>query len=212
MIFKDIKTIFVHIPKTGGTTITSGILSSLDSEFGMHKLFSVYKKNNVTGRKRDRAHITALDYKKKVKDFDNYWKFTIIRNPFEQILSLYKQLTYMNLNVNKRFEPYKTMSFEEFIMSDDPEFSMIGNSRLINQKKFITDEKGNIIVDKIYIYKDFNSVCNELNKKLNVNIDSSVFHRKTFEKDNYNPDMIERVLDKFGHVYGFYKEVKNGLL
>lgn len=67
-IFEKNKSIFIHIPKTGGT--------------------SVIKKYDPTFL--DFKHYDLLYYKDLLKDkFDNYSIFSIVRNPYERILSYF---------------------------------------------------------------------------------------------------------------------------
>lgn len=60
------KVIFVHIPKTGGTSIRMSLK-------GMHLL---------------KQHRT-MDEVPEWCDIDDYFKFTFVRNPWDRILSLY---------------------------------------------------------------------------------------------------------------------------
>ena len=72
MINHKHKFLFIHIPRTGG--------SSLESQFN-------YKEN-----KEKNKHWTLSDWKKTLDPeiFDQYFKFTFIRNPWDSIISKYK--------------------------------------------------------------------------------------------------------------------------
>ena len=66
MINHKHKFIFIHINKCGGTSID--------------KVFSG----------KFRGHKKAFDYKKlNPKEFENYFKFTFVRNPWDRVVSFY---------------------------------------------------------------------------------------------------------------------------
>ena len=67
MISHTHKCIFVHIPKTGGTSVES-----------------VLRKDKSKGS----DHHLLLNYSKK-KEFNHYFKFTVVRNTYERVWSLY---------------------------------------------------------------------------------------------------------------------------
>ena len=75
MISKNHKVLFYHIPRTGGSTIEA-LFVNYDYSFIDHK----YK------------HPSLVDFKKKYsKEWDEYFKFTIVRNPYEWVRSLYSE-------------------------------------------------------------------------------------------------------------------------
>lgn len=217
MIFPEKKVIFVHIPKTGGTTVTFSMASQIYNSHYINEckenkskfLTWIYNKHNVSDRKIRKAHLSAIEYKENVKDFDKYWKFTIIRNPFDQISSLFNQLKMMNVEINKRFLPYKKMNFEEYVLNDG-KFSIKGDDQLIDQKKMIThDDK--IIVDNIYLYDDYNSCVKSIKSKCDLTVNVDLKLRETKTKNLYNPEMVNKVLDLYGDTYELYRKVKNDI-
>ena len=64
----DNKIVFIHIPRTGGTSIKSAL--------NLHD--KIYKE--------DVYHMSANDIPKECED---YFKFTFVRNPFDRFVSLY---------------------------------------------------------------------------------------------------------------------------
>ena len=69
------KLLFVHIPKTGGTTIERE-MDCVCSSKGY-------------GVKAGKAmqHYTCNEYHKNVPFTDDYWKFSIVRNPYSRFIS-----------------------------------------------------------------------------------------------------------------------------
>ena len=77
MISHKYKCIFVHIPKTGGTSIENVLGDSADQP--------------VSGGS---AHDPITHYKEKYSEhFDQYFKFSIVRNPWDRTLSIFNYLS-----------------------------------------------------------------------------------------------------------------------
>jgi hypothetical protein len=73
MILKEKKIIFVHAPRTSGTSIEKSILQG--------KLVPDYMK-----------HLRASQFRKMFQnDWDKFYKFTIVRNPWDRVISMYHQ-------------------------------------------------------------------------------------------------------------------------
>ena len=73
MILKEKKIIFVHAPRTSGTSIEKSILNG--------KLVPDTMK-----------HLRASQFKKMFnEEWDKFYKFTIVRNPWDRIISMYHQ-------------------------------------------------------------------------------------------------------------------------
>lgn len=80
------KIIFVHIPKCGGTSVES-FFDMRNKESLYDDLSSDINKNGVT---YSLQHLTPNFIKELIPDvYDDYIKFTIIRNPYERVLSEY---------------------------------------------------------------------------------------------------------------------------
>lgn len=214
MRFPAINTLHIHVPKTGGTTITNAILRKLyPKKANNSSIPSLYhdKELSVVNKVVNKAHVFASEYRGAMgfKEYNRHYTFALTRNPFEQIRSLYSQLTYMNIEQNPRFIPYKTMTFEEFVMGDG-ENSMVGNDDLIDQLKYITDTDGKtIIVDDVFPFDHYRKVLAILEKKLGLPISANKVFRKTNNVgDCYTPEMASRVVDLYGHVYELHKKIK----
>lgn len=91
MVSHSHQLIFTHIPKTGGTSIRS--------LFGNQ---GIYAKN----------HLETLPFIDN-KEFKNYYKFTIVRNPWDRLVSLF----FWKINIKKRRKILKHVTFEQFILN-----------------------------------------------------------------------------------------------
>ena len=116
LISHEYKFIFIHIGKTGGTSIEKVLCEYLKKDFKETK-----KDNDGNWWK----HIWAKGMKKKVGEtiWDDYFTFAFVRNPYDMILSLYSMYTqypeYTNPQVHPDlYHPWNQYeNFEDFILS-----------------------------------------------------------------------------------------------
>ena len=93
-LFRDINTLYIHVPKTGGVSIDFFLAkySSIDYYAGDNTICSY-------------EHYTPNMLKSIISDYDNLIKFATFRNPYDRIVSLYHWSGYD-----------KELSFNEFII------------------------------------------------------------------------------------------------
>lgn len=73
MISHEYKCIFIHIPRTGGTSVEKAVCGK--------NWWLIDKKTK---------HLTASESKKKYKQYwEDYFKFSFVRNPWDRTISLY---------------------------------------------------------------------------------------------------------------------------
>lgn len=138
------KFIFIHIPKTGGTSITKFLYPNFSDE----RLRTYSKK-----------HFYISDYiKEGVVNLDEFFKFAFVRNPYERALSHYFYLAV------DRLEPrYKITysSFYDFARKID-----IKCRYSQPQADCLLDEKGKLCVDFVgkfeNLQEDFNFICDKI--------------------------------------------------
>ncbi|MBD3413397.1 MAG: hypothetical protein GF421_03075 [Candidatus Aminicenantes bacterium] len=183
MISHKFKCIFIHIPKTGGTSVEK----SLWTDFSRKNLFG---RPNFT-QTGVLHHLKAIHVQQKVGEdiFKKYFKYTFVRNPWSRVLSQY----FYTIQVRKDFQRMlgisKDSSFKDYVRSlqkvnfngspfrfveiffnNIPYMKHLSFSKLHThwekQNKFIIDEHGNQLVDFIgrfeNLQEDFNQVCDRL--------------------------------------------------
>ncbi|WP_136810830.1 sulfotransferase family 2 domain-containing protein [Desulfosediminicola flagellatus] len=178
MISHTHKCIFIHIPKTAGTSLTS-ILSDPQCNNKTTQLFLPFKPGD---NKFDPPppHFRAYDYVKydhiTTELFHSYFKFAFVRNPWDRIVSEYKY----------RLHAHR-YSFKKFLFEHFPKPSWNDKyCHVIPQYDFLHDENGNLLVDFIgrfeNIQDDFTYVCDQLNIKLKIlphrNKSTSIFQKR----------------------------------
>jgi len=192
------KFIFVHVPKTGGTSIRS-VLGSLDRKDAMTiKLPFLTKKKMLLNE-----HLTALEIKNIVLPsvWDTTFKFAFVRNPWSVMLSHYLYFK-TNPGGSVLAKKAKSLSFNQYI---DWYFNFDGLHRFKNGFSDFLRISGKDALDFIgkqeFMDKDFSKVCDLLNiakiklprknvtkhKHYRVYYDSNSIKivKRAFERDNY---------------------------
>ena len=167
MIIDQYKAIFIHIPKNAGTSI--------------EKYFV-----NGSVRIQPEKHADIYEIKKKFKNsYNNYRKFTIIRNPYDKMVSWY---FYLKRNLG---ENHNVIEFNEWIKdpskfwhADDP------ISFLKPQCKWIDDT---------VVLLKFENLNKELNEFFNKEIDLPVTNKSNHEHylEYYDKTSLDIIYDRY---------------
>lgn len=167
MISHEHNCVFVHIPKTGGTSVEVALQGR--------------------GEKESIKHRTALQY---CDIWDDYFKFTIVRNPWDLMVSWWKWRT-----------RHKQLSFPDFIKKQKD--LIPGNVYFkpgLTCFDFISDGDGNILVDKICRFEnlqgDFDDVCEAIGVP-QQKLPHTNKTKRTHYSDYYDDEIRELVADKF---------------
>ena len=152
-IYNNIGCLFVHVPKTAGTSIEKC-------------LQEVNDKQQVVG-----GHSTcdAL-IKHKTKDFSNLFTFTIVRNPWDRLVSAYLYMHKMGTSDilgNSEIKKYKT--FDSFVAEYCNEKTINENMHLKPQHLFLC-VNGKLAVDYWGKYEELEHSWKVICKKINKNI------------------------------------------
>lgn len=136
MILPDKKLLFIHIPKTAGSSIAAALFQNEQIEYRTYiKLPEKVQQKYMAGL--DLKHAPAFVYKSKLDNYDDYYKFAIIRCPYERFYSQYNW--YINHAKNISME-----NFASLIKSKESRQSY-------SQKYYVTEENSNkIIVNDIF--------------------------------------------------------------
>ena len=137
--FNDPLIVFVHVPKTGGTSLEHWIENSLP-------IPSKWKYKNIN-------HLSFEEIKsisKRRIDLDKHYKFSIVRNPYDRAYSLFQQLSRTH-NLN---------NFEEIFQKHRLHHPHIGY--LDTMTNYL---KGG--VDYAFKYENFPQIIDHLKQKFN---------------------------------------------
>lgn len=144
MINHEHKFIFIHIGKTGGSSIEHALNPSVQIASGIS---GTLENTELEGK-----HWTALEYSKKYpKEHKEYFTFSFVRNPWDRTVSHYEWTIFIG---NSK------MSFKEWVTSR----SFINNQKLLYQS-FLFNH-GDLMVDFVgrfeTLQEDFDIVCDKI--------------------------------------------------
>lgn len=172
--------IFIHIPKTAGTSVARALFGS------------------------DSRHIPCIEYEKaNPKKFRSYFKFAFVRNPWDRLFSAYHFLVRGGMNDYDRTWAKTHLahyqSFEQFVHEWVNEENIMSWVHFRPQLHFITDSTGKIAMDFLgkmeNISSDFDLVCRKLG------VTASLPALNMTDKDHYlkayTAEMIEIVAQAY---------------
>lgn len=215
IISHEHKFIFIHIGKTGGTSIEKVLCERLDIDF------EDTKKNPRNG------HWWKHAWAREVRDlfgseiWEEYFTFAFVRNPYDMLLSLYSMYTQYPEYINKEehpnlYHPWNQFGdFKDLVISmrdkkhaPDEEWRLqldklgadnhmqVWNSLRNLQTKYLCNKHGDIMVDFVGRFEnlqyDFDYCC----KRIGIEPIDLIWHGPTKHKDYrdvYTSDMIDVV-------------------
>lgn len=165
MIISELKTIFVHIPKTGGQSVSKIFFDYLNEpvNFKNKKEYLLsYNFDKLYDGPEILAHMTVLEYKNYLSknDFEIYNKFSVVRNPYSRFVSAF--------NFNKKRMRLKT---PEMLIKNFPKDEKSDTFRhFMPQYQYICDFNNNFLVQKFLKLEDTFKIIEYLNKKYKFNL------------------------------------------
>lgn len=177
MINNTNKFIFIHIPRTGGTSIE----------------VPFFKKASAGGMGMQTKHSNMWMWKEKMKDdWDMYYKFTFIRNPWDVVISKYLCGWY-NSDLGGNIGHTSGKSLEYFLDNYTTPDHEHGDTFL---EYFDPDE-----MDYIGRYETRAEDMEEISEQIGCKLDSSVRSKATGKKKHYteyyDSTTREMVADKY---------------
>lgn len=162
MISHDKKFIFIHIPKTGGSSVYKALGGDRteDPQYGYSKEMKLQRQHLTASELREYQFVSE-------NEFGEYFKFCFVRNPWDLAVSEWKWRldNFPFLSVSRYVKP----TFKEFMRKVPTWRGFTGRGirrHLKPQYHFIHDQKDNLIVDYVgrfeNLSKDFKDICNKV--------------------------------------------------
>lgn len=215
IISHEHKFIFIHIGKTGGTSIEKVLCEHLNIDF------EYTKKNPKNGNWWKHAWAREMRDLFGSERWEEYFTFAFVRNPYDMLLSLYSMYTQYPEYIDKEnhpnlYHPWNQFKdFEDLLLSmrdkkhePDQEWRMqldklgaknhmqVWDSLRNLQNKYLSNKNGDIIVDFVGRFEnlqyDFDYCC----KRIGIEPIDLIWHGPTKHKnyrDVYTSDMIDVV-------------------
>ncbi len=193
---------FIHIPKTGGKSL----LFELENKVNMIKI----NKNNDFKHFSNFGSVTFghVHYLSLVKSgyvsneyHHSSYKFAIVRNPYDRIVSLYNYLT-------GRSE-LGGMGFDQFldqVLTNRPPvglYNKIGISQANPQVDWIADDDGQLLTDDVFKVEEIGNFQKKFKEMYDVHLDNK--RRKNVSKKFINIDerffSKKEAIEKINHIY-----------
>jgi hypothetical protein len=215
MISHQYKCIFIHIPKTAGTSIEQKLGHFQELKRGVQDHRSICQIEPVSLIDLTKACV-GLDssllirqIKKMIKDkrtnfnqcYHTYFKFSFVRNPWARIFSWYKNVMRDELH-QRRFGVKENCTFKEFLTKH------MDQGELKPQLFWLLDKKGNMPFDFIGRFEnlssDFSYVAEKIGLKNKI-LPKLVSGDGQPYTEFYDPEMIDIVSRKYKNEIEHFK-------
>lgn len=221
MISHKNKCIFIHIPKTAGSSFNKFYFSEKNLNWqkpNYELLYGWCPKRKIHLQHATSQQLIELELISE-KHWKEYFKFTFTRNPWDRAYSDYLWMK-KDRKINDSFENYITRSgkFKE-VLNNDSNMTYRGD-HLTSQSSFF-DLQGEYKLDFVGKFEDLINGIENINKRLNIKSEFNIhkkknknrykhysfFYTKSYKK--YVDEIFKEDIESFG--YSFHDQ-KNGLM
>ena len=204
--------VFIHIPKTGGTSIINELESKISLKLlrKTSQFLTFPNKGSVSF-----GHVSYLNLLRLGiinNDFHkSSYKFCIVRNPYHRAVSLFnyfKDIKIIDRNID--FENF----LDKVYLQRPPVgiYNHMGISQSNPQADWILDSNGKFLVDDIFKLEELIKLVNVFKDRFKVNLDikrNNVSNKYTFfekiEKNKSIIEKIEKIYDRDFELLGYKK-------
>jgi hypothetical protein len=179
--FDNYRCIFVHIPKCAGIAVSKSLLG------------------------KPVGHLSALDYRIIFgkKDFNSYYKFTFVRNPFSRLVSAYEFMQNGGYGepdkdivaIAKRYS-----TFQDFVLNYLTPHKAKRIRHFRPQHFFVCDSSNNIMVDFVGRFESIEQDYENIRHKINIGnslikINATNGRRLSLDANYENPLVLNKVIE-----------------
>lgn len=164
MISHQHRCIFIHVPKTGGSSVEKLIWTPAQRtpEFLCRGFVSEFHNKYQTGGLQ---HLLARQVRREVGAavFDNYLRFSLVRNPWDKAVSQYAYMA-QRPDLRRFVGMPEACEFKRYL-------ELIEHRRHVQwepQLNFLVDEQGQWLVDHIGRYEEFDRCVPQLLRLLGI--------------------------------------------
>lgn len=188
--FGKLNCLFIHIPKTAGVSVIRGLFGH--DSFGHIPLSSYYQ--NLSK-----------------EQVNNTYKFCVVRNPFDRLLSGYNYLRSggrgREIDLNYQSKLSDCLSFEDFVLNWLEKPDIRNMEHFLPQHLFVTDTNGNLMINEVIKFENLHEGIKKVTKALsikNVNLEKLNVSSKTSQiLTKETRDVIVRVYEKDFVLFGY---------
>lgn len=215
------KFIFVHIPKTAGLAVTDA-LGAFGRGYERSLLRSLsrrlpFRESPESAHFREHEPARTMVRKLGRDVFDQFTSFSVIRNPFDHAVSHYEYMKQFRIASTAR--KVGRMSFREYLdyRQKPPFWNDTIFARLPDQTYFVTDDAGNVVVDRFVHFERLNDELMALADDLglegvtlrHVNRTKSKSDKKPFQDyyDAETEEIVRTIYDRDFETFGYSREM-----
>jgi hypothetical protein len=211
MICHRFRTVFVHIPKTGGQSIEHVFLKATGLSWKDRAQLLMRRNEDPAYGPRTLAHLFASEYLScghmAPIDFEEYFKFSVVRNPWDRLASLYK------------YRYADKMSFRQFVLKNVPDQGSEGvrQRAIAPQCKYLFNAEGEVLVNYVARFERLGEEFRTISERVfgqiielpRVNISASSANYKDLY-DNETHDLVSQRyktdIDRLGYKFDGFDE------
>lgn len=158
------KVIFIHIPKTGGTSVEAMLWPNPKESDLFGGVAGGFRNKYTTGGLQ---HLPARFVREEVgiERFSSYLSFSIVRHPYGKAIS---QFSYMSIRPDLR--EFIGMRFDDSFDRYLELIQMHEHIQWEKQVQFLQDERGDLMVEEVLRFEDFPHDIKGIFNKLRVPI------------------------------------------
>lgn len=197
--------VFVHVPKTAGSSITNMLLPyAREYQRSIWRSFTRrFPFKEKPEHAHFRIHAPAYEIARKLSRpvYDAFNSFAVVRNPFDHAVSHFEYMKqYRSKKVSEKFAK---MEFEEYLAErmKKPSLLVPFFARLPDQSYFLISKSGEMLVDTLIKFENLDVEINEFAKKANLpklnlqrlNLTTSRSDKRPYQS-YFNPTTEEMVL------------------
>ena len=189
------KLIFIHIPKTGGTSIEK----ALGIKVWNKEILRLKKEHKIGGILYAPHHYTSLMVKNHpiaIPCWDDYFKFSIVRHPYTRVLS---EFWWVHRHKGKKFE-FTNVGFNKHLKKY---YRALDKDHKISQYDYLYDGLDNLLVDYVGKFEELGSVFKFLKNKFRLIPDNL----PTIHKSRNNAKMLKNLTQgQKNFIYKLYQK------
>lgn len=173
MLLRDLKAIFIHIPKTGGQSIERFILRNYGLEWSDRGRFEMRVNHDMGKGPPHLAHLTATEYLRlgycSQDEFRTFFKFSFVRNPFDRLVSAHRFFRYHGLDERVTFKDLVFRWFPDHT-ADNHDTAQDAYRHVIPQARFLSNEFGQTMVNFVGRFERLEEDFGKVRKHLGLGL------------------------------------------
>jgi len=174
--------IFIHITKSAGTSLALSLFGELPYHYTAQQYRVIY------GR----------------KDFNRFFKFTFVRNPWDRLYSAYSYLKGGGWDENDKkwaaLNLVEVNSFSDFVLKWFSTEKLMSHIHFWPQSKFICDKNDKPIIDYLGYFENLSDDFSHVIKTMNLP-EKTLKHTNSSKRVSYREVYTQEMIGKIAHIY-----------